>query len=55
MDRGAWWATAHSVAKSRTQLSDWVQSTYNAEEISEYEYLTVETVKMKHREREKIY
>ena len=22
MDRGAWWATVHSVAKSRTQLSD---------------------------------
>ena len=22
MDRGAWWATAHKVGKSRTQLSD---------------------------------
>ena len=22
MDRGAWWTTAHGVAKSRTQLSD---------------------------------
>ena len=22
MDRGAWWATAHGVAKSQTQLSD---------------------------------
>ena len=22
MDRGAWWATDHGVAKSRTQLSD---------------------------------
>ena len=22
-DRGAWWATAHGVAKSQTQLSDW--------------------------------
>ena len=22
MDRGAWWATAHGVTKSRTQLSD---------------------------------
>ena len=22
MDRGAWWATIHKVAKSRTQLSD---------------------------------
>ena len=23
MDRGAWWATVHGVAKSPTQLSDW--------------------------------
>ena len=23
MDREAWWATVHSEAKSRTQLSDW--------------------------------
>ena len=23
MDRGAWWATVHGVAKSRTQLSDY--------------------------------
>ena len=23
MDRGAWWATVHEVAKSRTQLSDY--------------------------------
>ena len=23
MDRGAWWAIAHGVAKSQTQLSDW--------------------------------
>ena len=22
LDRGAWWATVHGVAKSRTQLSD---------------------------------
>ena len=22
MDRGAWWATVHGVAKNRTQLSD---------------------------------
>jgi len=22
MDRGAWWATVHGVAKSRTQLSN---------------------------------
>ena len=24
MDRGAWWATVHGVAKSRTQLSDFI-------------------------------
>ena len=26
MDRGAWWATVHGVAKSRTQLSDLTDS-----------------------------
>ena len=26
MDRGAWWATVHGVAKSRTQLSDQVHT-----------------------------
>ena len=26
MDRGAWWATVHGVAKSRTQLSDFTHS-----------------------------
>ena len=25
MDRGAWWATVHGVAKSQTRLSDYVQ------------------------------
>ena len=25
MDRGAWWATVHGVAKGQTQLSDWAQ------------------------------
>ena len=24
-DKGAWWATAHGLAKSQTQLSDWAQ------------------------------
>ena len=28
MDRGAWWATVHGVAKSRTQLSDFIYLTY---------------------------
>ena len=26
MDRGAWWATVHGVAKSRTQLNDFTFS-----------------------------
>ena len=26
MDRGAWWATAHGVAKSQTRLSDFTHS-----------------------------
>ena len=26
MDRGAWWATVHRVAKSRTRLSDYAQT-----------------------------
>ena len=25
MDRGAWWATFHGVAKSQTQLNDWAR------------------------------
>ena len=28
MDRGAWWATAHGVAKSRTRLSDFALYIY---------------------------
>ena len=27
MDRGAWWAAVHGVAKSRTQLSDYTTTT----------------------------
>ena len=30
MDRGAWWATVHGVAKNQTQLSDW-HSTHSLE------------------------
>ena len=26
LDRGTWWATAHGVAKSQTQLSDWAHT-----------------------------
>ena len=29
MDREAWRATVHGVAKSRTQLSDWTELTFN--------------------------
>ena len=29
MDGGAWWATAHGVAKSRTQLSDFTFTHWN--------------------------
>ena len=28
MDRGAWWATVHGVAKSQTQLRDWHEHEY---------------------------
>ena len=29
MDRGAWWAIVHGVAKSQTQLSDWAHTPYD--------------------------
>ena len=32
MDRGAWWATVHGVAKSQTQLSDFTFTFDNASE-----------------------
>ena len=31
-DRGAWWATVHGVAESRTQLSDWHSSLLDEEQ-----------------------
>ena len=31
MDRGAWWATVHRVAKSQTRLSDFTFTFNNAE------------------------
>ena len=31
MDRGAWWATVHGVAKSRTRLSDFTFFHFQAE------------------------
>ena len=30
MDRGAWWATVHGVAKSRTRLSDFSLLIFNS-------------------------
>ena len=33
MDRGAWWATVHGVAKSQTQLSDEVQHSTNLTQV----------------------
>ena len=33
MDRGAWWATVHRVAKSRTQLSDFTHSLITSERV----------------------
>ena len=34
MDREAWHAAAHGVAKSQTQLSDWTELSYRASEIT---------------------
>ena len=31
MDRGAWWATVHRVAKSQAQLSNWTTTITTAE------------------------
>ena len=31
MDRGAWWATVHGVAKSRTRLRDLARDWYNVQ------------------------
>ena len=36
MDRGAWWATVQSIAKSQTQLSDWVCSGSLAPEMERF-------------------
>ena len=33
MDRGAWWATVHVVAKSRTQLSDWESNEKSSKDV----------------------
>ena len=33
MDRGAWWATVHGVAKSQTQLSDKVPHSTNLTQV----------------------
>ena len=33
MDREAWWAAVHGVAKSRTRLSDWTELTRDGDDI----------------------
>ena len=35
MDREAWRATVHEIAKSWTQLSDWTELTWSEEEVAE--------------------
>ena len=35
MDRGAWWATVHGVAKSRTRLSNWRWRRYSSRRLLE--------------------
>ena len=34
MDRGAWWATIHGVAKSQTQLSDFTSLSFYYTQVS---------------------
>ena len=41
MDRGAWWATAHRVAKSWTQLSTIMLLTKNNKERGTYDVLLI--------------
>ena len=36
MDRGAWWATVHGVAKSRTRLSDFTFTFSKVPSLNEY-------------------
>ena len=49
-DRGAWWATVHRVAKSRTQLSTSTRNQYcNAFIISRSEYRKVHTCTKLHK------
>ena len=35
MDRGAWRAAAHGIAKSQTQMSDWQQILYEIKQVLE--------------------
>ena len=39
MDRGAWWATVHEVAKSRTRLSDFTFTLYIIFSLFHYMFL----------------
>ena len=47
MDREAWRAAIHGVAKSRTQLSDWTE--LNWKELSIYESISDKTILQKER------
>ena len=39
MDRGAWWATVHEVAKSQTRLSDLLFRFFNTSGWSSYNHM----------------
>ena len=43
MDREAWRAVIHRVAKSRTELSDWTELNYNEESIFSFKYTFIST------------
>ena len=46
VDRGAWWATVHGVAKSRTRLSMPALYTFKMHDRMTYEYIHCEMITM---------
>ena len=48
MDRGAWWATVHGVAKSLTRLSGWTTTTTTTK-IYVYNFFTLFSIMVYHR------